>query len=79
MVVPSEVRKGGVLELGSIPVNTYSKSLKDELSQARDAVSSQEETTMRLRENRRVDDVRLLPQQVRVEGPHILEAVLFFL
>lgn len=31
MVVPSEVRRSEVLELGSIPVNTYSKSLKDEL------------------------------------------------
>ncbi len=36
MVVPSEVRKGGVLELGSIPVNTYSKSLKDELKSNKD-------------------------------------------
>ncbi|MCC6794939.1 MAG: dehydrogenase [Candidatus Hydrogenedentes bacterium] len=36
MVVPSEVRKGGVLNLGSIPVNTYSKSLKDELKSNKD-------------------------------------------
>jgi 2-oxoisovalerate dehydrogenase E1 component len=32
MVVPENVRKGGTLELGSIPVNTYSKRLEDELS-----------------------------------------------
>ncbi|NUM54957.1 MAG: dehydrogenase [Candidatus Hydrogenedentes bacterium] len=36
MVVPSEVRKGGVLELGSIPVNTYAKSLQDELKSNKD-------------------------------------------
>ena len=30
---------------------------------------------LRLGEDRRVDDVRLLPQQVRVEGPHVAEAV----
>jgi 2-oxoisovalerate dehydrogenase E1 component len=29
---PSEVRKTQILELGSIPVNTYNKSLKEELS-----------------------------------------------
>jgi len=31
MVVPSEVRKSSVLELGSIPVNAYKKSLAEEL------------------------------------------------
>lgn len=31
MVVPSDVRKRSVLELGSIPVNTYNKSLAEEL------------------------------------------------
>lgn len=36
MVVPSEVRKGGVLELGSIPVNTYNKTLQEELKSNKD-------------------------------------------
>jgi 2-oxoisovalerate dehydrogenase E1 component len=31
MVVPQEVRKSSVLELGSIPINTYNKTLKQEL------------------------------------------------
>ena len=33
-------------------------------------------TRLRLGEDLAVDDVRLLPQQVRVEGPHVAEAVL---
>ncbi len=32
IVNPAEVRKAGSIELGSIPVNTYGKSLKDELA-----------------------------------------------
>ncbi|HRI86648.1 MAG TPA: thiamine pyrophosphate-dependent enzyme [Candidatus Hydrogenedentes bacterium] len=40
MVVPSEVRKGGVLELGSIPVNTYKKTLKDELKSNKDITAA---------------------------------------
>ncbi len=32
MVVPEEVRKGGKIELGAIPVNTYAKTLQDELA-----------------------------------------------
>jgi len=31
MVVPEEVRQRGTLELGSIPINTYNKSIKKEL------------------------------------------------
>ncbi|MCP4640545.1 MAG: dehydrogenase [bacterium] len=33
MVVPEEARKGGVLELGSIPINAYDKTVQDELDQ----------------------------------------------
>ncbi len=32
MVVPEKVRKSGVLNLGKIPVNTYQKSVQDELA-----------------------------------------------
>ena len=31
MVIPEKVRGGGTLDLGSIPVNTYNKSVQDEL------------------------------------------------
>ncbi|MDZ4861177.1 MAG: thiamine pyrophosphate-dependent enzyme [Candidatus Hydrogenedentes bacterium] len=36
MVVPSEARRSSVLDLGSIPVNTYNKTLKDELKSNKD-------------------------------------------
>jgi 2-oxoisovalerate dehydrogenase E1 component len=33
MVVPEEVRRGGTVDLGSIPVNTYAKTVKEELKE----------------------------------------------
>ncbi len=36
MVVPEEVRKSGAIELGSIPVNTYQRTLSEELAENAD-------------------------------------------
>ena len=32
MVIPDKVRKGGTLNLGKIPVNTYNRSITEELA-----------------------------------------------